>query len=64
MIMTECCYCDESFVVAYEAGDKGAGLYVRVVCVKCGETNYVQLVSLGGATYPEGVLDFRKVDNA
>lgn len=53
MIMTECCYCDAPMLVGYEAGDPGAGGFAGVVCEKCGKTNVVQLVSIGGTTYSE-----------
>ena len=59
MIFTECCYCDEFMTVGYEAGDKGAGGFAKVPCPKCGKNNFVQLVSMGGITYPEE--EFKKI---
>jgi len=44
--------------VGYEAGDPGAGGFVKVVCEKCGKSNFVQLVSFNGVTYREE--DFKR----
>jgi len=53
MIFTECCYCDEPIIYPYEAGDKGAGGFVKVECKKCGKNNFIELVSFGGETMSE-----------
>lgn len=50
MIFTECCYCDEPIIYGYEAGDRGAGGFVEVECEKCKESNFIELVSIGGQT--------------
>lgn len=56
MIFTECTYCDESIVVSYEAGDKGAGGFTKVTCKKCGKNNFVHLVSFNGVTLSEEIF--------
>lgn len=53
MIFTECCYCDEPFIVYYEAGDRGAGGFYKTQCKKCGKNNFSELVSFAGETLTE-----------
>ena len=53
MIFTECCYCDEEIVYGYEAGDIGAGGFVKYQCENCGKNNFIELVSFAGSTYSE-----------
>lgn len=62
MIFTECCYCDEPMTVSYEAGDRAAGGFVRVLCEECKEPNYVELVSVGGTTYSEEEFKRKFID--
>lgn len=50
MIFTSCTQCDAPIIVGYEAGDPGAGAYVREVCDECQAENYVKLTSFGGQT--------------
>jgi hypothetical protein len=59
MIFTECCYCDNSLLVGYEAGDEGAGGFVGIECDECGKESVVELVSIGGITYPKE--EFKKL---
>lgn len=55
MIFLTCPYsdCDELNTVGYEAGDEGAGRWVRVLCEKCKRPIAVQLVSIGGEYFTE-----------
>lgn len=53
MIFTECTQCAAPIFVNYEAGERGAGMFERIVCDACGAPSFVQLVSIGGVTLSE-----------
>lgn len=58
MIFTECVYCDEPIIVPLDEGylelmKKGRQLIEKVVCKKCGKTNFVEHKRVGGETFGE-----------
>lgn len=48
MIFTSCPYCDHSFSVGYECGDRMGHIPFR--CSNCEKVIWVELISFGGVT--------------